>query len=49
MVNPLYASAPGAAIEDPALYELRALLDALRIGQARDRQMAVRMIDERLT
>lgn len=48
MVNPLYASAPGAAIEDPALYELLALLDALRIGRARERQMAVRMIEERL-
>ncbi len=48
MVNPLYASAPGAAIEDPALYELLALLDALRIGRARERRMAVLMIEERM-
>ncbi len=47
-VNPLYPSAPGAALEDAALYELLALLDALRIGRARERQTAARMIEERL-
>ena len=48
MVNPLYSSVPGAALEDSAIYELLALLDALRIGRARERQMAARMIEERL-
>jgi len=39
---PLYPSAPSAALADPALYELLALLDALRIGRARapDRRSA---------
>jgi hypothetical protein len=47
-IEPLYKSAPEAALWDPALYELLALLDALRIGRARERQMAVKFIEERL-
>jgi DNA-binding Lrp family transcriptional regulator len=39
-VQPLYRSAPGAARRDPALYELLALVDALRIGRARERNLA---------
>lgn len=48
MVGPLYPSATTAAMSDPALYELLALLDALRIGRARERQIAVRLIEERV-
>lgn len=39
-VSPLYRSAPQAALKDPALHELLALLDAMRIGRAREREMA---------
>jgi hypothetical protein len=39
-VQPLYASAPAAARRDPALYDLLALVDALRIGRARERKLA---------
>ena len=39
-IEPLYKSAPEAALWDPALYELLALFDALRMGRARERQMA---------
>ena len=46
--EPLYSSAPGAALLDPALYELLALLDAIRGGRARERQMAIKLIEERL-
>lgn len=47
-LDPLFASVPGAASKDPALYELLALFDALRVGRARERQLAVRLLQERL-
>lgn len=47
-VEPLYKSATEAAMTDPALYELLALLDALRMGRARERQLAAHLIEERL-
>jgi hypothetical protein len=37
---PLHPCVPGAALRDPALYELLALFDALRAGRARERGMA---------
>lgn len=37
---PLHLCVPGAALRDPALYELLALFDALRAGRARERGMA---------
>ncbi|MCU0869464.1 MAG: hypothetical protein MUF30_07640 [Burkholderiales bacterium] len=45
---PLYPSAPAAAQRDARLYELLALFDALRIGNARERQLATDMLGERL-
>jgi len=47
-ILPLYANAPLAAKQDPALYQLLALFDALRIGQARERDMASRLLEERM-
>ncbi|MFN7989083.1 MAG: hypothetical protein U0529_16540 [Thermoanaerobaculia bacterium] len=47
-LDPLFPSVPGAASKDPALYELLALLDALRAGRARERQLAARILAERL-
>lgn len=43
-VEPLYASVPGAARRNPALYDLLALVDALRIGRARERSLAEKEI-----
>lgn len=40
-VEPLHASAPQACKEDQALYALLALTDALRIGKAREQQLAI--------
>ncbi len=48
-VQPLYASVPGAARRDPELYHLLALVDALRIGRARERALAEKEIGQRLT
>ena len=45
---PLYPGVPAAAREDPDLYELLALFDALRSGQARERELAGRLLEERL-
>ena len=45
---PLYPKLPLAAQDDPALYELLALFDALRIGQARERELARTLLQERL-
>jgi hypothetical protein len=45
---PLYRKLPLAAREDAKLYELFALFDALRIGQAREREMARKFLEERL-
>jgi hypothetical protein len=36
----LHPSAPQAARKDPALYEILALIDALREGMVRERQLA---------
>ena len=47
-VNPLYRSAPLAALRDPILHGWLAMLDAIRIGCPRERDIAVRIISERL-
>lgn len=47
-VEPLYPSVPGAARRDPELYGLLALVDALRIGRARERAVAEKEISVRL-
>ena len=46
--SPLYRSAPMAAKADPRLYEYLALVDAIRGGRARERQLAARLLRERL-
>lgn len=48
MLLPLYPKLPQAAITDQPFYALLALFDALRIGQAREREMARTYLEERL-
>lgn len=48
-VQPLYSSVPKAARSDPMLYGLLALVDALRIGRARERAFAEKEIKVRLS
>ena len=48
-LKPLYKSVPLAAGRDPALYELLALVDAIRDGRARERALAAREIEARLS
>ena len=47
-LEPLYKSVPGAAIRDQKLYELLALVDAIRDGRARERNLAERDLVHRL-
>ena len=45
---PVYRSVPDAALKDPGLHEWLALVDAIRSGRARERELAARIIRERL-
>lgn len=45
---PLYPSVPLAASRDPQLYELLALVDAIRIGNTREQQLAIEQLGKRL-
>lgn len=47
-VEPLYRSAPAIARRDSAMYELLALVDAVRCGAARERALAVDHLRKRL-
>ncbi len=47
-ILPLYPSVPEAALKDDKLYELLALVDALRVGRARERELAVKELKKRL-
>jgi hypothetical protein len=46
--SPIYKSAPRAAQNDPRLYELLAIVDAIRGGRARERDIAARELKKRL-
>jgi len=46
--SPLYTLVPRAALADPQLYELLALVDAIRGGRAREREIAIKEIKKRL-
>lgn len=48
-VVPLHSSVPGAAGRDKEFYDLMALLDAIRLGAARERELAAAAIEERLS
>jgi hypothetical protein len=45
---PLWKNASYAAQQDPKLYELLALVDALRIGKIRERKLAAEYLEKRL-
>jgi len=46
--SPLYKNVPQAARQDPKLYELLALVDAIREGRAREREIAIRELTARI-
>ena len=46
--SPLYKNAPIAALKDVNLYQLLALVDAIRAGRARERELAIELLGKRL-
>ena len=48
-IKPIYKSAPLAAQNDPTLYELLSLADALRVGSTRERNMASEILEQMIT
>lgn len=44
-IPPLYEGAPGLKERSPELYEALALLDALRVGRARERKLGLRHLE----
>lgn len=46
--SPLYKSVPKAVAKDSVLYELLTLVDAIRDGRARERDLAVKELTKRL-
>lgn len=45
---PLYPSVPKAAAQDPALYDFLTLIDGMRVGGARERELSKAEIEKRL-
>ena len=45
---PLHTTVPAACRQDPRLYDVLTLLDALRVGAARERELALHALNERL-
>lgn len=47
-IEPIYESAPQAALKDPALYELLVLVDSIRAGSVRERKIAEEEFKKRM-
>jgi hypothetical protein len=47
-IEPFYKAVPYAAEQDPELYELLGLVDALRVGRVREQQLAAEFLEQRL-
>lgn len=47
-IAPLYKSVPAAARIDPELHSLLSLIDAIRVGRAREQRLASQQLEQRL-
>lgn len=47
-VEPLHPGVPEACIRDPILYEMLALVDSVRLGRVREKQLAVAELRQRI-
>lgn len=47
-IAPLFKTVPGAVKKDPLLYEYLALIDAIRLGNARETNLAIELLRERV-
>jgi hypothetical protein len=48
-ITPLYPNAVKAALRDPELYELFALVDAMRLGKVREKEIALKLLKEKFS
>lgn len=48
MIEPLHPKVPEACLKDPLFYELMTLCDALRVGRAREKNLAIEELKKRL-
>jgi len=48
-IEPLYPSVPEAAQKDAELYELLVIVDALRMGRAREKEIAINELNKRIS
>lgn len=48
VITPLYATVPQLAQADSSLYEFLALTDALRVGKAREKQLAKEILTQKI-
>ncbi|MGX5817163.1 hypothetical protein ACWKWU_03155 [Chitinophaga lutea] len=46
-IHPLYPNATKAALKDPTLYELLSLVDVMRVGKVREKEIALKLLKER--
>lgn len=47
-IEPLYKNAPKACLQDSKLYELLALVDAVRVGKVREKNIAIQELEKRI-
>lgn len=47
-IQPLHPKVPEACLKDPQFYEYMALCDALRVGRARERNLAIEILKNKL-
>lgn len=47
-IDPLYSSVPKAVLKDAYLHELLALVDAIRVGRAREKELAIQELRKRI-
>lgn len=47
-IEPLHPKLPEACLKDPFFYEFMALCDALRVGRARERNLAIDILKKKL-
>jgi len=47
-ITPLYKTQPEAALNDEKLYEMLTLVDAIRVGSARERKLAISELKKRI-
>lgn len=47
-IEPLYSAVPNACAKDEELYKLFALVDAIRVGRAREVELAKKLLHEKL-